>query len=158
MSCLPGHKGGKCFCNSEAPLFDEIWRKIYMAGNDSVEVKSGASLRKHGHPRVFEIYDQLADLHDRKNKDYASGMEQGPLGNFERVAAIASLYKGMDWDSPFGVALFYALKQLDAALVLRATKKRSVTGEPIPERLKDVANYAVIAMVLAEMDEAKAEG
>jgi hypothetical protein len=92
----------------------------------------------------------MRDLHSRKNSDYAGGSESKPLGNFERVSIITKLYPGMDWDSPFGVALIYMLKQLDAALVLRSTKRESVTGEPVGSRLKDIANYAVIAMVLEE--------
>jgi hypothetical protein len=92
----------------------------------------------------------MSALHEKKNSDYAGGSESKPLGNFERVSAICRGYPGMDWDSPFGVAFIYMLKQLDAALVLRSTKRESVTGEPVGSRLKDIANYAVIAMVLEE--------
>ena len=103
-----------------------------------------------GHPRFYEILDQQAKLHSTKNTDYAKGGKQGTLGNFHRVSSIMQLYPGMDWDSPFGVALCYMLKQLDAALILRSTKRDSITGEPIPSRLLDVSTYSSIATVLFE--------
>jgi len=106
--------------------------------------------RKEGHPRFYELLEQYAKLHSRKNTDYAKGGKQGPLGNFSRVSSIMSLYPGMDWDSSFGVALCYMLKQLDAALILRSTKRESIAGEPIPIRLADVAVYATIARIIWE--------
>lgn len=104
----------------------------------------------NGHPRVYEILKGIADLHERKNTDYAAGGKQGPLGNFKRCASIMALYPGMKWDTPFGVAMNFMLKQLDAALILASQERKSVTGEDIPDRLKDVAAYSVIAMVIAE--------
>lgn len=106
--------------------------------------------RKQGHPRFFEILEQQAELHSKKNTDYAKGGKQGALGNFVRVSSIMRLYPGMDWDSPFGVAMCYMLKQLDAAFILRSTKRESVTGEPIPSRLLDVSTYVNIASILYE--------
>ena len=43
-----------------------------------------------------------------------------------------------------------ALKQLDAALILESTGRVSVTGEGIGERLKDVATYALLGILLQE--------
>jgi len=106
-----------------------------------------------GHPRFYEILDQQAKVHNTKNTDYAKGGIQGALGNFHRVSSIMRLYPGMDWDSSFGVALCYMLKQLDAALILRSTKRDSITGEPIPSRLLDVSVYSNIAMILVEEED-----
>lgn len=103
-----------------------------------------------GHPRFHELLKQIGDLHNRKNKDYAEGMKEGPLGNFKRVSAIMKNYPEMDWDSPLGVSIIYSLKQLDAALTLRSTKKQSVTGEPIAARLTDIAIYALLGIILEE--------
>jgi len=124
----------------EAVLFSDLLEDTHVA-------------EKGGHPRFHEILGELSQLHNRKNHDYAAGGKQGPLGNFERTSTIMSLYPGMDWDSPFGVAMAYMLKQLDAAFILRAQKRKSITGEPIPARLKDVATYTVIGMVIAEEEE-----
>ncbi len=106
--------------------------------------------RKTGHPRFYEILEERAELHSKKNTDYAAGGKQGALGNFIRVSTIMKLYPGFDWDSPFGVAMVYMLKQLDAAFILRSTKRESITGEPIPSRLMDMSTYTDIAQVLVE--------
>ncbi len=103
-----------------------------------------------GHPRFHEILQEQAQLHDRKNTDYAQGGLQGPLGNFIRVAQIEAMYPGFDWATPFGVAMSYMLKQLDAAFILYATKRDSITGEPIGTRLNDVAVYANLARIIWE--------
>ena len=78
----------------------------------------------------------------------AKGGKQGHLGNFIRVSEIKKLYPGLDLSSPLGTAIDYMLKQLDAALILYSTQRESVTGEGIEERLKDVAVYAILGILL----------
>jgi hypothetical protein len=109
---------------------------------------------KGGHPKFFEIVDEIALLHDKKNTDYAAGLSQGPLGNFHRVSEFKKMYPGFDWESPFGTAIDFMLKQLDAMMILRATKRQSITGEPIGARLRDIAIYSIIAEIL-ESEEPK---
>lgn len=106
-----------------------------------------------GHPRFHAILTHQARLHDQKNTDYAAGGKQGPLGNFKRVSTIKQLYPGFDWSSPFGTAMDYMLKQLDAAFILYATGRKSITGEPIPARLNDVAVYANIGQIIYTEEE-----
>ncbi len=106
-----------------------------------------------GHPRFYELVKEITDLHDRKNTDYASGTKEGPLGNFDRVSVIMKLYPGFDWDSPFGVAMVYMLKQLDAAFTLRSQKRESVTGEPVASRLRDVSVYSLIGQIQLEEEQ-----
>ena len=101
-----------------------------------------------GHPKFYKILDEMAILHDKKNSDYSKGLPQGPLGNFIRVSEIKKLYPGFDWDSPFGTCIDYMLKQFDAMMILRATKNKSQTGEPVAARLRDVEIYAVIAEII----------
>jgi hypothetical protein len=112
--------------------------------------------KKYGSPEFYTILDDLAELHSRKNKDYAEGNPEGPLGNFNRVSKIKKMYPRFDWSTPFGTAMDYMLKQLDAAFILYETQKGSVTGEPIDARLTDVAVYAVLGMIL-KMDEVEVE-
>lgn len=106
--------------------------------------------RSGGHPRFFEILEEVADLHNKKNTDYAHGLMQGPLGNFHRVSQFKKMYVGFDWTSPFGTAIDFMLKQLDAMMILRATKRESLTGEPVAARLRDVVVYTLIAEILEE--------
>jgi hypothetical protein len=99
----------------------------------------------HGHPKFYGILEELADLHSRKNHDYASG--GNPLGNFYRVANILSHYPGLKLSDPLVVALVYELKQLDAALWMLSNGHEAQV-EGISERLKDVAVYSIIEMVI----------
>lgn len=110
---------------------------------------------KGGHPRFHEIIQNMSDLHDRKNTDYAAGTAEGPLGNFMRCSQIMRLYPGMDWTSPFGVCIAFMLKQFDAGLTLKAQNRASVTGEPVIARLTDIAVYTVIGMILDEVENEK---
>ncbi len=102
---------------------------------------------KNGDPRFYEILDELATLHSQKNADFSGG--KNSYVNFQHVSTIMGLYPGMDWASPLGVAMVYALKQLDAALMLASTQRKSETGEPISSRMRDIAVYAVIMEILS---------
>ena len=103
-----------------------------------------------GHPRFYKILEEMASLHDRKNSDYSKGLSQGPLGNFIRVSEIKKMYPGFDWESPYGTCIDYMLKQFDAMMILRATKRSSQTGEPVGARLRDMQVYSVIAEIIEE--------
>jgi len=103
--------------------------------------------KRHGHPRVYEILEEMAELHSDKNHDYAVGGD--PLGNFKRRATIYSLYPGLDLSDPAVVALIDAMKQLDAALWMYSNKHEAkVEGKR--SRLIDNAVYSVIAVVNEE--------
>lgn len=104
--------------------------------------------KRHGHPRFYELVDEITDLHSRKNHDYASGGD--PLGNFKRVAKIFSMYPGLDLSDPMVVALTYALKQVDASLWMLSNGHEAKV-EGIKDRLQDVAVYSIISMVLSEV-------
>lgn len=104
--------------------------------------------KKYGHPRVYEILDELADLHSRKNRDYAS--EDNPLGNFLRVAEWCKKYNLITPEfEALKVAIIYALKQIDASLKLLGSGEKGLV-EGIPERFRDVAVYMIIGEVLYE--------
>ena len=101
-----------------------------------------------GHPRFYKILEEMASLHDRRNSDYSKGLSQGPLGNFIRVSDIKKMYPGFDWESPFGTCIDFMLKQFDAMMILRATKRSSQTREPVSARLRDMQVYSVIAEII----------
>jgi hypothetical protein len=109
--------------------------------------------KRYGHPKFHAMLAEIGDLHDKKNFDYAEGGEQGPLGNFTRVANIKRLYPGSGWSDAQGVALTYMLKQFDAALMIYTTGKTSQTGEGLKQRLTDVAVYALLTIILSEEGE-----
>jgi len=131
------------FDESQAkPSTDERLTKMWD------QVDEAAEAHQNGHPRFYEILEGQAKLHSMKNTDYAKGGLQGPLGNFTRVAMIMSLYSGVHWDSPFGVAMCYLLKQLDATMMLFVRAGEHATDEDVSSRLNDVAVYANIAQII----------
>ena len=99
----------------------------------------------NGHPDFLPTTVKEIALHDAKNHDYAAG--GSPLGNFERVSHILSLYPGFPVDKPYGVALIYALKQIDAVL-WGLCKNIDHRVEGIAERLRDISVYAKLASIM----------
>lgn len=101
----------------------------------------------YGHPKFYDIVDELTTMYVKKNHDYACGGD--PLGNFNRVAKILSLYPGLKLSDPSVVALVYSLKQLDAVMWM-LSNGHAPTVEGIAERLQDIAVYAILEMILSK--------
>ncbi|NGZ94956.1 MAG: hypothetical protein CV089_02275 [Nitrospira sp. WS110] len=101
----------------------------------------------HGHPRFYALTMEEMDLHNRKNHDYAKG--GNPLGNFDRVTQILSLYPGLKITEPRVLALVYALKQVDAVLWGWSHGVQHVV-EGSHGRLQDISVYAKLADVMDE--------
>ena len=121
------------------------WGFITVANDNGPKSKPNEVM--FGHPKFYEIVDELMQLHSEKNHDYAAGGD--PLGNFHRVAKILEMYPGLKPSDPTVVALIYALKQLDAALwILSNGHEAKVEG--IKDRLRDVAVYSILQMILSE--------
>ncbi len=100
---------------------------------------------RFGHPDFYKILDELANLHSEKNHDYAVG--GSPLGNFQRRADLYARYPGLDLSNPTVVAIVDAMKQLDAALWFLSNGHEAKV-EGIESRLRDVAVYSVLAIIL----------
>lgn len=99
----------------------------------------------HGHPEFLPITVAEAELHSKKNHDYAKGGK--PTGNFDRVASILALYPKLKLSDPRVVALVYALKQVDAVLWgLNENIEHKVEG--LNERLQDISVYSKIVMCM----------
>src|SRR3990167_8231664 len=110
--------------------------------------------KRLGHQSFYKFLEEIAHLHSDKNYSYAHGGP--PLGNFDRVAQIMKIYKGMAWDTPEGVAEIYSLKQLDAYLWLKS-KGHVDKFEGKASRLKDQAVYKLIQMCIEEENEQASE-
>lgn len=118
-----------------------------MNREEGIEMIKG--MFPHGHRKFYEIMFDLMDLHNKKNHDFAS--DEDPLSNFDRVGHLTDMYDVWGWDvsSSVKVAVIYKLKQFDAFMnLLQQNKKALVEG--VPERLKDVAVYSVLEMILYE--------
>jgi hypothetical protein len=105
-----------------------------------------AALRQkypYGHPLFVSLLVETAKLHSNKNHDYAKG--GNPLGNFDRVASILSLYPKLPVADPVVVMLIYMLKQVDAVLWGLSQQINAKVEGPI-ERLSDIMVYAGLAI------------
>lgn len=112
--------------------------------------------RKHtGHPRFYELLEEISGLHDRKNSDYAKGGR--PLGNFERRADFYARFPGLNLGSPVVVAMIDAMKQLDAAFWLLC-QGHAAECEGVQDRLRDVSVYSLLAMILHEEEVSRGRG
>jgi len=101
--------------------------------------------KKTGHPLFEKLTLEELKLHEQKNKDYRSNTD--PLANFHRVATWMALYPKMNWATPEGVAIVYAMKQQDAALSLL---ERGIEGgvENLDTRARDVSIYWKILRII----------
>lgn len=125
-----------------------------MSGEIFAEVATD-HMRKafpHGHADFIPLLVQIADLHSRKNKDYAaSDLGLSALGNFERVARIFSIYEeagaGLKLSDPRVIALVYSFKQLDQVLFSIAIGREGAI-EGNETRLQDDAVYKLITILL----------
>lgn len=104
--------------------------------------------RSHkGHPRFYEILDEMRELHDRKNADYAGKESGDPLANFrisERFGVSAWLGCLVRLSDKFSRISVLA-KRLNLG-----KEGASVSDETIEDTLKDLANYAVLTLILFE--------
>jgi len=102
----------------------------------------------NGDKQFYDILIELADLHNKKNTDYASRQE--PLRNFTTVGQSLEGYNILTFGySATKTALTYAYKQWDAALkLLGRAEKGNVEG--VSQRLNDIAVYVIIARILYE--------
>lgn len=109
----------------------------------------------NGHKRFVDLITEMAQLHSDKNHDYAVGGT--PLGNFERVAHILSLYPDLDLSDPVVVIMVYMMKQIDATLWNLNTGHETKVEDPI-KRLQDVCVYSGIAVCELEDRQAAKAG
>lgn len=102
---------------------------------------------RQGHKKFFKLLEDCADLHERKNKQYADVND--PLGNFRRGSQICKKFFHPDiQDDPMRLAAAYciilATKQIDGVIEIIAQNKKD-TPDSLQEKLRDVLVYFGIA-------------
>lgn len=104
-----------------------------------------------GHPRFYEILQELAELHDRKNSDYATA--SNPLANFERVGKAGKEYNLItNGNESVKVALLYAWKQIDAVNKMVGNSEAG-KAESVLDKFNDIAVYMILARIMYEESE-----
>lgn len=97
-----------------------------------------------GHPEFYRLLIRMAELHNRKNKQYATLTD--PLGNFKRCGELAKKLIKVD-NKALAMALFYMSKQVDAVYEMVGENKKD-TVEELEDKLLDIAVYSLISIVL----------
>ena len=99
---------------------------------------------RHGHKRFYELLEHMADLHSRKNYNYAK--EGDPLSNL-RVSE--------SFGVPAWIGTLIRMSDKFSRLQELAKGKQDLVGEAITDTLLDTAVYAVLAIVLLEEKDKK---
>jgi hypothetical protein len=97
-----------------------------------------------GSPRFYELLLQIADLHCRKNKNYAE--DNDPLSNLREC-------EKMGVPAHLGVAIRLTDKFSRYAQLLKG--KKDLVGESIYDTLFDISIYALLSIILIENKEKK---
>lgn len=93
---------------------------------------------RSGHPEFYRLLDIMADIHSKKNKDYGNG---NPLGNFMDAAGLGV--------TPFkGVLVRMSDKWARIRSLVNKDGVGAVVDESIEDTLIDLANYAILAVVI----------
>lgn len=99
----------------------------------------------YGHPRFYEILDQMKDLHSRKNHDYAGTSD--PLKNLRACERL-----GID---PFMGVLVRLQDKSSRIEEFARSGTLEVKSESVIDTLLDNAVYSILAIVLFEEQQEK---
>ena len=99
----------------------------------------------HGHPRFYELLVKMADLHSRKNHDYAG--KGNPLRNFYKCRE-----QGIEPWRGVMVRLSDKWSRLESFC---RQGKLEVKGESVVDTLMDNAVYSLLAILLFEEEYGK---
>lgn len=101
---------------------------------------------RNGHPRFYELLDIIADLHHRKNYNYA---KQGdPLSNFRMCE---------EFGIPATMGTMVRISDKYSRLTQLMKGKKDVVGESLKDTFMDMAVYSLLEIVLLEEEEDKAK-
>lgn len=92
-----------------------------------------------GHPKFYKLLEEMADLHSRKNSNYAK--DSDPLSNL-RVA------EGFGIPSVMGV--FIRMSDKWSRIQELSKGKKDQVGESLRDTLLDLSIYALLAIILLE--------
>jgi hypothetical protein len=97
-------------------------------------------LKRYGHPRFYKLLDEIADIHSRKNYNYAeNGNPLSNLKSSERYFLVPG---------SLGTAIRMADKWERFCQLMKG--KQDLVGESIKDTLKDFAIYCLLEIILLD--------
>lgn len=116
---------------------------------------SKSKVRKYGHPLFYKLVNEIADLHERKNYQYAS--QSDPLGNFRRTGQIIRKMLKPGIDPALASCLAFMSKQVDGVYDIVGESKTG-TIDSLEDKLQDIAVYSIIGLILVRETKAGKRG
>lgn len=99
--------------------------------------KNGKEIALQGDPLFYQLLAEIAELHSRKNHDYAQ--DGDPLSNLRACEALGI---------PAYTGVLVRLQDKWSRLVELSKKEAQVKEESVEDTLKDMAVYALLAICL----------
>lgn len=96
-------------------------------------------LKRYGHPRFYELLESMADMHSRKNFNYAETGD--PLSNLRSSEMIGI---------PAHLGTMVRLGDKWCRLVQLMKGKKDVVGESMRDTLMDLSVYCLLEIILLE--------
>lgn len=103
--------------------------------------------KQYGHPRFYEMLKEMAELHSRKNHDYAGTSD--PLKNLRACERLEL--------KPFIGVMVRLQDKWSRLEEFVKSGKLMVKGESVKDTLMDNAVYSILAIILYEEQENKNE-
>lgn len=94
---------------------------------------------RRGHPRFYQLLEEIADLHARKNANYSK--DNDPLSNLRMCESFGV---------PAWIGVLIRMGDKWSRIQELAKGKPDLVGENIQDTLQDLAVYSLLAIVLLE--------
>lgn len=113
------------------------------------KLKGGYELTEvnYGHPDFYKKLKVLAELHSKKNKEYASIND--PLENFKKHGKLGEKLYSKTVNPTLACCIDMMLKQVIAVVDIVGDGRRCEV-ETLQSRLNDVAVYSILAQIIYE--------
>jgi hypothetical protein len=125
-----------CYCSSVPCVCAGLPQQIPVESWDYAQTT--VAPERHGDPRFYALLDEIAELHSKKNHDYAKTDE--PLSNFNRARALGV-------EPLTGVLVRMTDKW---SRIEELSKGKVAKNESLRDSLIDNAVYSLIAVLLLE--------
>lgn len=99
---------------------------------------------RKGHPRFYELLEEMADLHSRKNAHYTAGQEH-----------FANIRESERFDIPAWKGCLIRMGDKWNRIISIAKGQKGLVDETTKDTLMDMAVYSLICIILLEENEKK---